>query len=183
MLNRVGLAFVGCALALHNWGCMPNAEGHWDPPSSSELDLQTVTYACVPLRAEFTVDGTTYVRGLFIEPSCPTRVDQTTDCYVPPTNHDPCLFSCPQLTEWKMLNGTAPMHSFTFPIADDGTNSGPMTATVHLRLSTLDDTLIWDGDQSEELPPLSDHRAGYFHKGLMQMRLDTFVWQVLGNCF
>lgn len=149
----------------------------------SELSVQTVTYACVPLRAEFTVEGATAVHGLFAVPDCPTPERRTADCYRLPADHQPCPFSCPQLTYWKNLGGTAPMHRFTFSLSDDGTNSGTLTATVHLKLSTLDDTLIWEGDQSEELEPLLDHRNGFFHNGLMEIRLDSTVLQVLGrNC-
>ena len=51
------------------------------------------------------------------------------------------------------------------------------------KLSTLEDTLIWEGDQSEDLPPSGSQKTGYFHSGLMEVRLDLFVWQVLGqNC-
>jgi len=150
---------------------------------SSDLSVQTVTYACVPLRGEFTIQGATYVRGLFIEPNCPSPGNLTSDCYRPPAGQPPCPFSCPELTYWKSDNGTAPMHRFGFPLVDDGTNSGPMTATVHFKLSTLDDTLIWEGDQSEDLPPSGSQKTGYFHSGLMEVRLDLFVWQVLGqNC-
>ena len=152
------------------------------PVTESQLAVQTVTYACVPLRAEFTVDDQIFVRGLFIEPDCPTPDHKTAGCYEPPAGEPPCAFSCPQLTEWKMLGGTAPMHNFVLPIVDDGTHIGTLPTTVHLTLSTLDGTLIWDGDQTEELAVI-DNRAGTFHSGLMEFRLDLIVWQVLGmNC-
>jgi hypothetical protein len=150
------------------------------------VGVQTVTYACVPLRAEFTIDGETYVRGLYIEPDCPSPDAGLADCYQPPAGHPQCPFSCPELTEWKSdppKGGTAPMHVFGFPVADDGTQSGSLTVVVHLTLSTLDGTLIWDGDESEDLAPLADHRAGYFHSGLIEFNLVAPVFDALGrNC-
>jgi hypothetical protein len=179
----VGGWFKGAVLLVAVTSCtgLPGPPG--PPPMQSQLALQVVTYACVPLRGEFTVDGTTYVRGLSLEPTCPSPEQLTSDCYRPSTEQPRCPFSCPELTYWKGVNGTAPMHRFSFSIEDDGSHSGALGVTIHLTLSTLDDTLIWEGDQSEDLTPLLDHRAGYFHSGLMEMRLDEIVWRVLGkNC-
>jgi hypothetical protein len=151
------------------------------PPTVSELLLQVVTIACEPLRAEITVEGVQSIHGLFVAPDCPSPERPTADCYRPAAEHPPCSFSCSTLTYWKQGGGTTLMHTFKFPLADDGTNSGLMTATVHLRVSTLNDTLIWEGDQSEDLAPLPDHRAGYFHRGLMEVRLDEAVFKVLSR--
>jgi hypothetical protein len=182
--DRVVVARGSLGMALVVMVCSCGAPGpRGAPPTKSQLAVQTVTYACVPLRAGFTVDGQLFIRGLFIEPDCPTPDLQTADCYKPPAGAPPCPFSCPQLTEWKMLGGTAPMHSFVFPLIDDGSHTGALPVTVHLTLSTLDGTLIWDGDQTEEVAPLIDNRAGTFHSDLMEFRLDSVVWQVLGsNC-
>ena len=79
------------------------------------------------------------------------------DCYEPPGGHDQCSFSCPQSTYWKGGGGTAPMHRFQFSVVDDGTNSGPISEVIHLKLSTLDDTVVSDQDWSEVCSEISDH--------------------------
>ena len=41
--------------------------------------------------------------------------------------------------------------------------------------------LVSEGDHSEQLAPIPDHRAGTFHNGLIEIRLMDTVWQVLGE--
>src|SRR6267154_1571804 len=149
---------VALLLAACNGG-LPG-EGTLPPPKESTLYIHTVTYACVPLRAELTIDGQTHVRGLFIQPNCPSPGVSLTDCYHPPAQHPQCPFSCPELTPWENdppVGGTAPMHRFRSVVADDGTVSDPLTKVVHLKVSTLDDVLIWEGVQSASLPVMPDH--------------------------
>jgi hypothetical protein len=133
------------------------------------------------LRAEFTIDGQAQVRGLYLRPDCPPPDTELADCYDPPGDHPQCLAKCDALSTWKHLGGSAPMHVFKFPLLDDGGNSGPLVETVHLTLSTLDGSLVWDGEQTENLAPLPDNRVGTFHNGLMEFELTRSVLAVLGQ--
>jgi hypothetical protein len=179
MVARFGLVGTSAALlvACHGpIGPVKNVD-----PTQSTLYVNTVTLACVPLRAEFTVDGATSVRGLYVEPDCPSPGTTVANCYQPPEGHEPCPFSCPQVTYWKTGSGTAPMHRFQFPIADDGTNSGSMTVVFHLRLATLDGELVSARDVSAESPVIAAHGAGYFHEGAVEVVLEPDVHAALGE--
>jgi hypothetical protein len=178
MVGRLGWVALGATLL---FGCAGPLPLKIIDPTESMLVVNMVTSACMPLRGEFTIDGITSVHGLFVKPDCPTPGMTMTNCYRPPEGHPQCPYSCPELTYWQNVNGTTLMHRFRFPVADDGTNSGPMTVVFHLRLWTLYDALITDEDISVEMPVLDAHGKGYFHEGFVQLIRRDQVMAALGE--
>jgi hypothetical protein len=155
-----------------------------DPPTRSYVDVHLETLSCVPLRAEMTINGVTFVAGLYFRPHCPVPDPGDADCYDPPAGHAKCVAACEHLVEWKHDNGgTTDMHVFQLRVDDDGTHPDALPAKVHLRLTTLADGAVWEGDQTELLDTLADHRAGFYHSGVMEFVLDEPVLRALGkNC-